>query len=946
MSGSQTKRHQLVAKAACLCEASQRTGWQPVPLGLLLAASWLVSLPAPAQIGIGGIADKTIYTTQATFFITNAAGYSYDARLEGQPVAVGVPVVTARGGYQELSVWATNTSTSATTNRIVSLIVRTAERGSTENGLPPWTPYPVIPSAAAEFAGGTLRLLMPQKFPAGLVIPVVAWVENQAGHALRVCGNLTAPGQVPLKLFRGVGSGLMSATNPPGSLAYAPTVGGLTTTNTVEIEPAPAWTSVNGTLSGNVSWPADSRISVTNLLTIPAGSTLTIGEGTVVRLSSRVDIKLDGTILINGTRARPVVFTAANPAQPWGGMLLELNSSQLTATGTIFTGSGAEPSWFGANGRPSSHRKEQALFYCTNAPKLTLTDCAAISLAGQLGHSVNGSTFTLDHFLMQRCTSGGEFTGSSWSVNDSAFIECPDDSANFVDGDNDALYFVSGTHGFTNTLIGWTKDDGVDSGGGGSGTLNYEGCWFESTFHEGNSLSGTGKNVTHRDGVFINCGQALEAGYDGPNGALVHCLSLGNVIGGRFGDNYDWTYNGSFRATNSLLLFNYRDVWGMNWADWTYRTNQMDVRSNFLSAADPRWPANSLWNPAVDGQRLADFLNVPPDSDVGVGFALRTNRVDASALTNGLPVRLSRFATNEVSLSYVAEAASGVLAAGTLVFQPGQTVQTIALPLANPRAYEWVSVRLVSPQRAEITGLGEVFALTPATTPHSPMILIPQGAVWRFNDTGTNLGTAWQAAGFDDMGWKIGAAQLGFGDDDEISEVASNRQVTTYFRHTFTVPDPVVLSNLAVALLRDDGGIVYLNGTEVFRSNLRTGAIDYLTLATNAASADETTLFYTNVISPASLVAGTNVAAVEIHQSSATSSDLSFDLRLIGYPLPAPVRLRHSLLQGQLLLYWTDDAMVLHTAPTPGGPWTTLPGSGNPVLVPTAEAQRWFRLQR
>jgi hypothetical protein len=913
---------------------------------LCTALLLLAALPALAQIGIGGVADKATYTSQATFFITNSVGYSYDARLESQPVPVGVSVVLKNCGYQELSVWATNNATSATTNRVVRFIVRTAERGGTEDGLPPWTPYPTIHSATTEFAGAQLRLLAPASFPAGLEIPVVAWVENDASHAVRVSGTVTSSGQTAFKLFRGVGSGLLAATNPPGIVLYEPSIGGLTTNLPIGIEATTDWTSISGSLSGNVTWPAGSRIAVTNKLTIPAGSTLTIGEGSIVRLASRVAIKLDGTLAIAGTRERPVIFMPANRAQPWGGFLLELNSSQLTATATIFTGSGAEPNWFGANGRPGSHRKEQALFYCTNAPSLTLTDCAAISLAGQLGHSVNGGVFTLDHFLMQRCTSGGEFTGSSWSVNDSAFIECPDDSANFVDGDNDALYFVNGTHGFTNTLIGWTKDDGVDSGGGGSGTLNFQSCWFESTFHEGNSLSATGKNVTHRDGVFLNCGQALEAGYDGPNGVLIHCLSTANLIGGRLGDNYDWTYNGSLRVTNSLVLYNLRDVWGMNWDDWTYRSNQMDIRSNHLSGPDSRWPSNFVWNPATDAPRLADFLNMPPDSDVGVGFAVRTNRLSASALTNGIPVRLSRFATNEVTLSYVAESVSGALDSGKLVFLPGQTVRSLKLALPNPHAHAWISVRLSNPQRAQLTGLTEIFTLTPATSPNTPTVIIPQGAVWRFLDTGTNLGTAWTALSFPDANWSSGAAQLGFGDDDEISQVASNRQVTTYFRHAFTVPNPAVFNDLSVALLRDDGGIVYLNGTEVFRSNIRTGAVDYLTLATNALAADETTLFYTNVISPTSLVAGTNVASVEIHQSSATSSDLSFDLRLIGYPLPAPVMLHYAVLHGELLLYWADDAMTLLSSPTPGGPWTSAPASGNPVLIPPTKAQLYYRLRR
>ena len=42
--------------------------------------------------------------------------------------------------------------------------------------------------------------------------------------------------------------------------------------------------------------------------------------------------------------------------------------------------------------------------------------------------------------------------------------------------------------------------------------------------------------------------------------------------------------------------------------------------------------------------------------------------------------------------------------------------------------------------------------------------LIPAGAVWKYNDSGTNLGTAWRDPGYGDGGWASGPAQLGYGD--------------------------------------------------------------------------------------------------------------------------------------------------------------------------------------
>ncbi len=163
--------------------------------------------------------------------------------------------------------------------------------------------------------------------------------------------------------------------------------------------------------------------------------------------------------------------------------------------------------------------------------------------------------------------------------------------------------------------------------------------------------------------------------------------------------------------------------------------------------------------------------------------------------------------------------------------------------------------------------------------------LIPDGATWKYLDTGSNQGSAWRAPTFNDQTWKSGPAELGYGDGGEATVVSygsnsSNKYITTYFRHSFSVADPAAFESLALRLRRDDGAIVYLNGTEVFRTNLPTGAIASTTRAVIAVDgADE------NVV--ASIVAthllpGSNVVAVELHQASPTSSDISFQLSLEG----------------------------------------------------------------
>ena len=99
---------------------------------------------------------------------------------------------------------------------------------------------------------------------------------------------------------------------------------------------------------------------------------------------------------------------------------------------------------------------------------------------------------------------------------------------------------------------------------------------------------------------------------------------------------------------------------------------------------------------------------------------------------------------------------------------------------------------------------------------------------------------------------------------------------------------PAALAALTVRYVRDDGAVIYLNGVEVVRSNMPAGTIGYTTRATTAISGAGESAWLQAPIDPALLVAGTNVIAVEIHQQSPSSSDVSFDLELRATDAQAP----------------------------------------------------------
>jgi hypothetical protein len=136
-----------------------------------------------------------------------------------------------------------------------------------------------------------------------------------------------------------------------------------------------------------------------------------------------------------------------------------------------------------------------------------------------------------------------------------------------------------------------------------------------------------------------------------------------------------------------------------------------------------------------------------------------------------------------------------------------------------------------------------------------------------------------------------GLARLGYRDGDTatvagVGPDAKNKYVTTCFRRNCSVTNASTYTNLTLRLLRDDGAVVYLNGVETFRSNLPAGPITFTTLASTDISGAAENTFETASLNPALLMNGPNVLAVEVHQSSSTSDDLSFDLELIGIRTP------------------------------------------------------------
>lgn len=212
--------------------------------------------------------------------------------------------------------------------------------------------------------------------------------------------------------------------------------------------------------------------------------------------------------------------------------------------------------------------------------------------------------------------------------------------------------------------------------------------------------------------------------------------------------------------------------------------------------------------------------------------------------------------------------------------------------------------------------------------------LIAPASTWSYWDQGVDPGPAWATLGFDDSAWGSGPGPLGYGAVGLATTVgygpnALDRYITTWFRHEFTATGTNAFTGLALHLRRDDGAIVWLDGAEIYRTNLPAGPIDADTRATTALNGliDQEIL---RIPLDAALVPdGDHVLAVEVHQADPTSFDLSMEAWLSGWDDAGAVT------RGPYLQSMDHDSVIVRwrtEGPTPSRVWTgAAPGALNTI---------------
>ena len=166
--------------------------------------------------------------------------------------------------------------------------------------------------------------------------------------------------------------------------------------------------------------------------------------------------------------------------------------------------------------------------------------------------------------------------------------------------------------------------------------------------------------------------------------------------------------------------------------------------------------------------------------------------------------------------------------------------------------------------------------------------------VWRFNQSNNLDGVNWMLPNYNDSAWQAGPGLLAFENLASIVPLINTTLLAPtapppglgaghayYFRTKLVVTNDLTGFTVTAKMRLDDCGVIYINGVEFSRPRMAAGSITNLSFGGGApgagTDADADEIF---TIPPSWLPVGTNTIAVEVHQISATSSDVVWGMSL------------------------------------------------------------------
>jgi len=421
----------------------------------------------------------------------------------------------------------------------------------------PMNNYPQTTGGGPRPVATSANLIVRDSFLPGQPVLVRVEVLDDSGEVYRdlwdETATLTADNGVTMDvdqitMFNGLGSALVTFTGS-GPFNLTATAGGFQDSDGLADLTGAAVTTVSGTLSdasGTDTWSG--VVHVTGDVLVPAGHTLSIQAGTLVRIdgvasgTAGTDIDIVGDIQSLGTADQPITFTAYNPAEEWGEIHhAGADPSLYQYTNIILAGHSPGGGHTGS-GPAVRSSGSTIVFEYTN-----ITDNY-----GKVMQSTGGSDLTFRNCHLARSVMGPEIDNTALVFENNWITE------NHGPDDNDGIYIHSQSGGQTCTMSGGViadmHDDGLDTL---HATVLVEDYIFRDMADKGSSVYGG--EVTYNGIISANNDIGISAKDE--SHAVVH-IDHATITGNRWGiqaENKDGGKpNGliEYFVTNSIIYGN------------------------------------------------------------------------------------------------------------------------------------------------------------------------------------------------------------------------------------------------------------------------------------------------------------------------------------------------------------------------------------------------------
>jgi hypothetical protein len=201
--------------------------------------------------------------------------------------------------------------------------------------------------------------------------------------------------------------------------------------------------------------------------------------------------------------------------------------------------------------------------------------------------------------------------------------------------------------------------------------------------------------------------------------------------------------------------------------------------------------------------------------------------------------------------------------------------------------------------------------------------------IWHYFVGTSEPDANWRTLSFDDSNWENGQGGFGYSDNDDNTIIPACSSV--YLRIKFTVPDTAAISEALLSMDYDDAFVAYLNDVEIGRAGISGTHPTYDQYGTDHEAQmyqggnPESFFIYKNQLKNC-LVPGENILAIQVHNASATSSDMtsnawlsfginnsSFYFRAVPSWFSAPIEFNSSNLP--IVLINTDGGVTIPDDP-------------------------------